>query len=98
MMTKATFPILIVAVLGPAVLHAQEAPAFARASYGEAAPSAAPAAGVVEPSTQATEVTLLVGRSAVVEVGSPITRVSLTSSDVADALVTSPSQLLVHGK
>jgi pilus assembly protein CpaC len=85
MMTKVTFPILIVAVLGPAVLHAQEV------SYS-------PSAGVVEPATQATEVTLLVGRSAVVEVGAPITRVSLTSSDVADALVTSPSQLLVHGK
>ena len=28
----------------------------------------------------------------------PISRVSLTSADVADALVTSPSQLLVHGK
>jgi Flp pilus assembly secretin CpaC len=28
----------------------------------------------------------------------PITRVSLTSSDIADALVTTPQQLLVHGK
>ena len=45
-----------------------------------------------------TAVTLLVGRSAVVDVGTPIVRVSLTSADVADALVTSPSQLLVHGK
>ena len=45
-----------------------------------------------------TAVTLLVGRSAVVDVGTPIARVSLTSADVADALVTSPSQLLVHGK
>jgi len=43
-------------------------------------------------------VTLLVGRSAVVDVGFPITRVSLTSADIADALVTSSSQLLVHGK
>jgi pilus assembly protein CpaC len=45
-----------------------------------------------------TSVTLLVGRSTVVDVGTPIARVSLTSADVADALVTSPSQLLVHGK
>jgi pilus assembly protein CpaC len=43
-------------------------------------------------------VSLLVGRSTVIDVGSPIARVSLTSSDVADALVTSPAQLLVHGK
>jgi pilus assembly protein CpaC len=40
----------------------------------------------------------VVGRSTVIDVGSPITRVSLTSPDVADALVTSPAQLLVHGK
>ena len=45
-----------------------------------------------------TEVTLLVGRSAVVDVERPISRVSLTSADVADALVTSPNQLLVNGK
>ena len=30
--------------------------------------------------------------------GSPIARVSLTSSDIADALVTSPSELLINGK
>src|SRR5207249_7123342 len=43
-------------------------------------------------------VKLLVGRSAVVDVGTAISRVSLTSSDVADAMVTSGSQLLVNGK
>jgi pilus assembly protein CpaC len=43
-------------------------------------------------------VTLLVGRSTVIDTGSPIQRISLTSSDVADALVTSSAQLLVHGK
>jgi pilus assembly protein CpaC len=43
-------------------------------------------------------VNLTVGRSTVIDVGSPITRVSLTSPDVADALVTSPAQLLLHGK
>ena len=43
-------------------------------------------------------VRLLVGRSTLVDLGTPIARVSLTSADVADALVTSPSQLLVHGK
>ena len=46
----------------------------------------------------AKQVTLTVGRSALVEAGSPIARVSLTSVDVADALVTAPSQVLVHGK
>ena len=43
-------------------------------------------------------VRLLVGRSTVLDVGTPIARVSLTSADVADALVTSPSQLLINGK
>ena len=43
-------------------------------------------------------VRLMVGRSAVVDVGMPIQRVSLTSPDVADAMVTSSSQLLVNGK
>jgi pilus assembly protein CpaC len=43
-------------------------------------------------------VSLMVGRSVVVDTGSPIQRVSLTSDDVADALVTSSAQLLVHGK
>jgi len=41
---------------------------------------------------------LLVGRSTIVDVGSAIARVSLTSADVADAVVTSPNQLLVNGK
>jgi pilus assembly protein CpaC len=43
-------------------------------------------------------VRLLVGRSAVIDVGTPIARVSLTSSEVADAMVTSSQQLLVNGK
>ena len=46
----------------------------------------------------ASAVKLLVGRSTIVDVGTPIARVSLTSADVADALVTSPNQLLVNGK
>jgi pilus assembly protein CpaC len=43
-------------------------------------------------------VNLLVGRSTVINVGTPISRVSLTSPEVADALVTSSAQLLLHGK
>jgi pilus assembly protein CpaC len=44
------------------------------------------------------DVRLMVGRSTVLDVGKPIARVSLTSSDVADALVTSANQLLINGK
>jgi Flp pilus assembly secretin CpaC len=43
-------------------------------------------------------VRLMVGRSTVVSVGSPIARVSLTSPDIADALVTAPNELLINGK
>src|SRR3954452_21560027 len=47
---------------------------------------------------EALAVKLLVGRSTVVDVGTPIARVSLTSADIADAVVTSANQLLVNGK
>ena len=52
--------------------------------------------GAAEPETSA--VRLMVGRSTVVDVASPIARVSLTSADIADALVTSSNQLLINGK
>jgi Flp pilus assembly secretin CpaC len=45
-----------------------------------------------------TDVDLLVGRSTVLNVGGPIARVSLTVPDIADAMVTAPTQLLIHGK
>ncbi|MGE5359421.1 MAG: pilus assembly protein N-terminal domain-containing protein [Bacteroidales bacterium] len=44
------------------------------------------------------ELKLVVGRSALVNVGQPITRVSLTKPEVADAVVTGAQQILVHGK
>ncbi|PYR43221.1 MAG: hypothetical protein DMF93_03740, partial [Acidobacteria bacterium] len=56
------------------------------------------APGIIWADDSTPSVKLLVGRSAVVDVGTPITRVSLTSSDIADAMVTSSSQLLVNGK
>jgi pilus assembly protein CpaC len=43
-------------------------------------------------------VNLTVGRSTVLDTGTSIARVSLTSADVADALVTSSSELLINGK
>src|SRR5512142_3265001 len=48
--------------------------------------------------TEMGEVKLLVGRSAVVNIGQPIARVSLTRPEIADAMVTGTQQLLVHGK
>jgi pilus assembly protein CpaC len=54
--------------------------------------------GVVFAADDLPPVRLLVGRSAVLDVGTPISRVSLTSADIADAMVTSPNQLLINGK
>src|SRR2546426_1674842 len=55
-------------------------------------------ATVLYAADETASVNLTVGRSTVIDVGTPIARVSLTSPDVADALVTSSAQLLVHGK
>ncbi len=79
--------LLVIAIGGSTIVWAQSA--ALPATVMAAAP-----AEVVDPST----VRLLVGRSAVLDVGTPVSRVSLTSPDVADALVTSPTQLLINGK
>jgi pilus assembly protein CpaC len=65
-----------------------------------AMPASAVPAAEREPDAlvDANAVRLTVGRSTLIDIGAPISRVSLTSADVADALVTSPNQLLVHGK
>ena len=44
------------------------------------------------------EVALLVGRSTLLRLDRPVTRVSVTAPDIADALVTSAREVLVHGK
>ncbi len=56
------------------------------------------AAGPAAVAPDATGIDLLVGRSTILNVGSVISRVSLTVPDVADAMVTAPQQLLIHGK
>src|SRR5688572_12461097 len=52
-----------------------------------------------EPLMTGTEqIVLLVGRSAVVHTDRAIQRVSLSTADIADAMVTAPRELLIHGK
>ncbi len=85
--------IVIVAVFGSVRLFAQTAPTAPVVRPPAAAMMAAAAA---DTGTRAVKV--MVGRSAVLDVGAAITRVSLTSPDVADALVTSPNELLLNGK
>jgi pilus assembly protein CpaC len=48
--------------------------------------------------TSTREIDLLVGRSAVLNVKGVISRISLTVPDIADALVTAPQEILIHGK
>ena len=85
----ATF-IIVILVAAPQAQQPQTA-AFAP---GGNAGAAATGAEMAAP----TDVDLLVGRSTVLNIGSPIARVSLTVPDIADALVTAPGQLLIHGK
>src|SRR5689334_10149932 len=80
--------ILVIAILHTTTINAQ---------MGAVAAASAAAAAAGEADTT-TPVALVVGRSTVLNTGTPITRVSLTSADIADALVTSQTQLLLHGK
>jgi pilus assembly protein CpaC len=101
----AGLPILVVAVFGRAVVSAQVAqtalavaPVSAPALAPMPASTSTPTPAVDADGGPSSDVRLVAGRSTLVDVGSPIARVSLTSADIADAMVTSPSQLLVHGK
>ena len=61
-------------------------------------PTNTASATVVRDAVSGSEIDLMVGRSTVLNVGATIARVSLTVPDIADAMVTAPSQLLIHGK
>jgi pilus assembly protein CpaC len=84
-------------VAAPAITVADPATRVAAPATSVAVHSDAADAGPA-PNAAAASVELMVGQSTVLDVGAPITRVSLTSADVADALVTSSKQLLINGK
>src|ERR1700681_2402430 len=83
------FLILVLALTGGGAVLWAQVPALPPSAVVVAAPASEVDAGAVR---------LLVGRSMVLDVGTTITRVSLTSAEIADALVTSPTQLLINGK
>ena len=85
-------PIFIIAVFGGPALHAQQPRRHADGQRGRRRRPRC------RKRPRADAVRLLVGRSTLLDIGTPIARVSLTSADIADAMVTSPNQLLVHGK
>jgi len=80
--------IIVILVAGPQAQ--QQVPAFG----SPAAVTTRDGTMLVAPTT----VQLLVGRSTILDIGQTISRVSLTVPDVADAMVTAPTQLLIHGK
>src|SRR3954465_13780912 len=84
--------IIVILVAAPQAQQAQAAPQAP--AFGASGSTASPR----EPGDHPIDVDLLVGRSTVLNVGAPIARVSLTVPDIADAMVTAPSQLLIHGK
>jgi pilus assembly protein CpaC len=75
--------LLVIMVLPPPMARAQ---------------TAARSENAVGASASIEQLNLLVGRSVVIRTDRPITRVSLSTPDIADALVTTPYELLVHGK
>ena len=77
-----TVVFIIIMVVTP---HAQKLTARSGAPGGLAA-------------TAVNEIELPVGKSVVLNTDSPIKRVSLTTPDIADALVMAPQQVLIHGK
>lgn len=81
----------IIVILVAAPEAQQQAPAFVPAGASVSAP---PRGAADAP----TDIDLLVGRSTILNVGTSITRVSLTVPEIADAMVTAPGQLLIHGK
>ncbi len=89
--------VIILAVFGSMTVYTQTPHVVASAVAANASgPIEAKAAPLVDKEPR--QVRLLVGRSTIVEPGSAVTRVSLTSADVADVVVTSTSQLLLNGK
>jgi pilus assembly protein CpaC len=88
---KAIALVVYIIVILVATPQAQQHASFSGAP-GAITAGSAPAA------PNATAIDLLVGRSTILNVAAPISRVSLTVPDIADALVTSPQQLLIHGK
>jgi pilus assembly protein CpaC len=87
----AALVVLIIVVL-VAAPQAQQPQAFNPAT------PATTAASPVRDAAMGSEIDLMVGRSTVLNVGSTIARVSLTVDKIADAMVTGPTQLLIHGK
>jgi pilus assembly protein CpaC len=93
--------LLVIAIQGSlpfmTIVRAQSlAPQPATAAHADT--DAAVARSARGPIADAGTIDLVVGRSTIVRAGATIQRVSLTSADIADAQVTSATDLLINGK
>jgi len=98
--TSRTMFFVAVSLAAPAVMIAQAQPA-ASTQAPAATPAVqepTPAANQAQDSSEPQALHLLVGRSLVITSPSRIKRVSLADPDIAEALVVSPTQVLVNGK
>ena len=88
-----------VSLLAPAAVLAQAQPAASTPpAAAPAAQEPTPAANQAPESSEPQALHLLVGRSLVITSPSRIKRISLADPDIAEALVVSPTQVLVNGK
>src|SRR5947208_16804037 len=86
-----------VSLVAAAVMAAQAQPVPAPATP-PAVQEPVPAASQAQDSSEPQTLHLLVGRSLVITSPSRIKRVSLADPDIAEALVVSPTQVLVNGR
>src|SRR5262245_38196595 len=99
LLSSQTMLFAAVTFAAPALLAQQPAPAAqAPAATAPAAQEPAPASNQAQEASEPQTLHLLVGRSLVITSPSRIKRVSLADPEIAEALVVSPTQVLVNGK
>src|SRR5262249_40622472 len=97
--TSRTMFFVAASLLIPARIAAQQqAPATQTPAQAPVAQEPSAAANQTQDSSEPQTLHLLVGRSLVITSPSRIKRVSLADPDIAEALVVSPTQVLVNGK
>src|SRR5438552_2145561 len=94
-----TIPFVALSVVAPAVVaQTQQAPATQAPANPPIAPATPTVTSQAQESSEPQTLHLLVGRSLVITSPSRIKRVSLADPDIAEALVVSPTQVLVNGR
>jgi|SRR5579859_7894587 len=84
--------------MGTPAVHAQDSAPAAAAPVPGQTPAAQPPASQGQDSSEPQTLHLLVGRSLVITSPTRIKRVSLADPEIAEAIVVSPTQVLVNGK